>query len=194
MAEERVSRKILEDASKKAGEIREGAQRKAGEIGERAKAEVKEIGEKSKADAQTAARDEKERLIALAKLELRKSLLRAKRRLVDEAFEGAVSQLNFLKKGEYQKLVKRLLLQAVETGDEEVIVSPEENRIDQRFVNRVSKELGDRGGLKLSEEKRAMKGGFILRRGKVEVKATFESLVDGVRDELEMEVARLLFG
>lgn len=194
MAEEKVSKKILEDARKGAEEIGEEANRKAREIGERAAAEAKEIKEKSKAEASDAARDEEGRLIALAKLELRKSLLTAKRSLVDETFEKAVSRLNSLERGEYQKFVKRLLLDAAESGDEEVVVSPKEDRIDKQFLRKVSKELHSKGTLKLSQEKREMKGGFVLKKGRVEVKATFDSLVDGLRDELEIEVARLLFG
>lgn len=194
MAEEKVSKKILEDAAKRAAEIKEEGKRKAGEIDEGAVAEKKGIEEKSRTEATHAARAEKERLIALAKLELRKSLLAAKRHLVDDAFEKAVSRLSSLEKGDYEEFVKRLLLQAVDTGDEEVIVSPGEDRLDKRFLDKVNGELDEKGGLKLSEERRETKGGFILKRGRIEVKATFDSLVDGVRDELEMEVAKILFG
>jgi len=193
MAEERVSKKIREDAQKRAEEIREEAKRRAKEIEERAKVEARRIEEEAKAEALEASGKESERLIALERLEIRKSLLAAKRSLVDEAFERAVSWLNSLKKEEYRRFVKKLLLKAIETGDEEVIVSPEENRTDRKFLHAVSQELDDGGKLKLSQEKREMRGGFILKRGRVEVKATFDSLVNELRDELEMEVAKLLF-
>lgn len=193
MAEEKVSRKILEDAKKRAKELKEEVETRIRDIEEQARIEVNQIEERAKAEALEGANHEKERLMALAKLELRKSLLGAKRTMIDEAFEKAVTQLNSLKKVDYQGFVKKLLLRAVETGDEEVVVSSEEDVIDQEFLDGVNRELGDKGGLKLSEERREMRGGFVLSRGRVEVKATFDALVDGLRDELEMEVAKILF-
>lgn len=48
--------------------------------------------------------------------------------------------------------------------------------------------------LTLAEETRPMKGGFILRDGKVEVNCAFETLVRLQRTEMAGEVAKTLFG
>lgn len=48
--------------------------------------------------------------------------------------------------------------------------------------------------LTLAEDTRPMRGGFILREGKVEVNCAFETLVRLQRTEMAGEVAKILFG
>lgn len=102
-----------------------------------------------------------------------------------------------MKGGEYFKLMEDLLLKAVEDGDEEVIISEKTMRkLGNDFLGRVNQRLrtgGKKGELSLAEEKRQVGSGFILRKGKKEVNCSFESLLGSKREELEGEVARILF-
>ncbi|MFI3254011.1 MAG: V-type ATP synthase subunit E family protein [Eubacteriales bacterium] len=52
---------------------------------------------------------------------------------------------------------------------------------------------GSDGGVSLSEETRPLKGGFIMLDGDVEINCDFDTLVRLQRNELELEVAGLLF-
>ena len=96
---------------------------------------------------------------------------------------------------DYRKLCSKLILKAVETGDEEVIVDKNETRIDQKFVKQINRELGPgfKGNLRLSDEKQDLGGGFVLKRGKIKNNVSFEVLLAQARKELEIELAKELF-
>jgi hypothetical protein len=87
------------------------------------------------------------------------------------------------------------MLDAVETGDEEVILDENESRIDQEFIKQVNRELGPgyRGNLRLSGERQNIGAGFILRRGKIKTNVSVNVLLDQARKELEIELAKQLF-
>jgi V/A-type H+-transporting ATPase subunit E len=60
-------------------------------------------------------------------------------------------------------------------------------------INTQLKARGIKGELKLSDEARGISGGFILKKGDIEVNNTFEALIRMTRDELEAEVVKVLF-
>ncbi len=68
--------------------------------------------------------------------------------------------------------------------------------ITEAFVNEINSELtqkGKLGKLSLSDEIRDFKAGFILEKNGIEINNSFEALISSMKDELEYEVARLLF-
>ena len=89
----------------------------------------------------------------------------------------------------------RLIYEAVETGDEEVIIDHNETRIDQDFVNSINSQLASdgKGRLKLSEQRQDLGAGFVLSRGKIKNNVSLKVLMDGARKELEVELAKQLF-
>ena len=87
-----------------------------------------------------------------------------------------------------------LLVESVETGTEEVIVGKaDKGIIDSKVISAANKKLGRKGNLTLSKTSGSMAGGFILRRGKVDLNLSFDGLVEHAREGLETEVAKLLF-
>lgn len=191
---EKVIQKILDEAKEKVGGIEERAKEEADGILAEAKGKVSGIEGNAKKEAEERGRTEKERHLALARVEVRNSLLSVKRRLSEEVFEKALESLTH-EKG-YRGWMSSLLLQGVETGDEEVIVGNRETEMDQDFlleVNEMIQKDGKKGNLRFSPERREIMGGFILRRERVETHASLEALFEGVRDELEVEVAKILF-
>ena len=89
----------------------------------------------------------------------------------------------------------RLMLGAVETGEEEIIVNDNESRIDAEFINDINSKLGPdkKGNLKLSKEKQNLGGGFILKRGKIKNNVSLKVLLSQAREKLEIELAKDLF-
>jgi V/A-type H+-transporting ATPase subunit E len=89
-----------------------------------------------------------------------------------------------------------LMLEAVETGDEEVIVDKNERRIDKKFIQSINQQLASprKGNLKLSEDRANLKGGFVLKRGKIKNNVSVEVLLIQAHKELEIELAKELFG
>jgi vacuolar-type H+-ATPase subunit E/Vma4 len=90
----------------------------------------------------------------------------------------------------------KLMLEVVETGDEEVVVDSKEKRIDQKFIEKINQQLGHgrKGNLKLSEERANLGGGFILKRGKIRNDVSVGVLLAKAREGLEIELAKEIFG
>ena len=104
-----------------------------------------------------------------------------------------------LKSDEYTQLLERIILSLDLQGDEEILVQPGprgDSLLGKSFLKQVNAALqrqGKTGALKILEEKRLVSGGFIVRRGRVEINCTFPDLLNSRREALEIELAALLF-
>ena len=195
MEAEQVVEKILADARAEADKIKKQADDR--EADEQAKLS-EQLGEyKNQTDtlAKQAGEDEKSHILAAARMNIAKEFLAEKRKILDEVYEQARQQLQNLPDEEYRALIKKLLLDTVETGDEEVIVDTNEGRIDNDFIKQINRELGPgyKGNLKLADERQKLGVGFILTRGKVKTNVSIEVLLDQARKELEIQLAKELF-
>jgi len=196
MEAKEVVEKILSDARAEAEKIKSQAKDK--EAAEKAKLN-EQLGEYNKQTellAQKAGEDKKAHLLAAARMDIAKDYLTEKRKILDEVFDQARQKLQNLPDEQYRKLMTKLMLKAVETGDEEVIVDNNEKRIDQKFIKHINHELGPgyKGNLRLSDERQNLGGGFILKRGKIKNNVSIEVLLAQARKELEIELAKQLFG
>jgi V/A-type H+-transporting ATPase subunit E len=196
MEGQQVVEKILTDAGTEAEKIKSQAQEK--EAAEQAKLDEQLSEYKKQTDiiAQKAGEDKKAHLLAAARMDIAKQLLAEKRKILDEVFARVRQQLENLSDEQYRKLMTKLMLEAVETGDEEVIIDNEEKRIDQKFIESINQQLapGRKGNLKLSEDRANLRRGFILKRGKIKNNVSVEVLLAQARRELEIELAKGLFG
>ena len=195
MEAQSVIDKILADAQAEAERITGEAEEKESLEQAKLTSQLQEYKRQTEILADRAGKDEKSHILAAARMEIAGELLAEKRKILDEVFELARRQLKSLPDDEYGKLITKLMLGAVETGDEEVILDKNENRIDQQFINMVNQQLcsSKKGNLRLSEEEQDIEGGFILRRGRIKTNVSFDVLLDRARKELEIELAKELF-
>jgi V/A-type H+-transporting ATPase subunit E len=195
MEAEQVVEKILADAKAEAEKIAKQAREK--EAAEQAKLAEQLDRHKKQTEvlAKKAGEDEKSHVLAAARMDIAMQFLAEKRKILDEVFEQARKQLHKLPDDQYRKLCTKLMLEAVETGDEEVVVDTNENRIDQEFIKQVNRELdpGYKGNLRLSDERQDLGAGFILKRGKIKTNVSVDVLLNQARKELEIDLAKELF-
>jgi len=195
MDAQQVIDKILADAKNEADKIKkEAGQSQASEQAGFDK-ELAAYNKQSEVLAKKAGEDKKAHLLASARMDIAKDYLAEKRKILDEIFGQAQLQLQNLPDDEYRDLMAKLMLDAVETGDEEVIVDPNEKRIDEKFIEQINGKLsgGTKGNLKLSNEKQDIGAGFILKRGKIKNNVSAAVLFGQARKELEIELAKELF-
>jgi V/A-type H+-transporting ATPase subunit E len=191
---DKVVAKIMKEAEKQSTEILRAAKEEAGKIDGSAKKEALKIAEEAKRLSKERALEEKERILATTKLDIRKALLERKQRLMDEAFKNASVNLRQKNTKDYVGLIEELLLKAVDTGTEEVIVGEADREIvTPEVVAEVNRKLGSKGKLKLSSSVGSMTGGFVLRQGKIDTNFSFDGLIELAREGLETEVAKVLF-
>jgi len=190
-----VVEKILADARAEAQKIKKEAEEKESAEQVRLNEQLDEYKKQTEIIAQKAGEDEKSHILAAARMDIAKEFLAEKRKILDEVFEQAHQQLQNLPDDEYRALIKKLILDAVETGDEEVVIDTKEKRIDREFIKQINSELGSgkKSDLRLSDQKQDIGAGFILKRGKVKTNVSIGVLLDQARKELEIELAKELF-
>jgi V/A-type H+-transporting ATPase subunit E len=194
----KLKQKIIDDAEAEAREILEQANAEAKAIRDEAEAEARRIEDEAKAKADAEAKEHIRRQVSLGELEARKAVLAEKGKVLEEVFNRALDDLKRRDREGGYALTKKLMLKAVEHGDEEVIISPEDrSAVGEALVRDINSKLksdGRRAEITLSEETRDIRGGFILRRGRAETNSSHETLLAMLRDEVETEIAKILFG
>ena len=149
---------------------------------------AQEILQKAEADAKS----KKERVISSAKLKVRNNKLAAKQEIIDEVFEKSRNKLTELSKEQFLNFVKNSILSMNLTGKQTLILNETGLKfVDDSFIDELNKEA--KATIALSKTAGNFKGGFILENNGIEINSTYEALVSSLRDELEFEVAKVLF-
>lgn len=194
---EKLKEKILQDSEAKADAVIAEAKRQAQEIIDKANGRAvqraEEIHKKASADAA-----EKLKISnSMLELEMRKDILLTKQQLIEEVFHKALQSLSNMDSNEYEAILFKLIVGAVETGREEILLSAKDrNKLGADFGSKLNTALvqaGKNGTIKVSEETRDIAGGFVLKSEGVEINYSFEALLRMYRDEIEPEVAAILF-
>ena len=73
-----------------------------------------------------------------------------------------------------------------------VLNSKDRENIGERLVKAVNEKLGAEK-VALSNDTVQASGGFVLKRGKIEINSTFETIIDSMKDELTRQIANALF-
>jgi V/A-type H+-transporting ATPase subunit E len=186
---EKIIEHIGEEFSLEIDKIKKETQDRVSKILKEARGKAASIkGEVLKA-ASFEAQRRRDRILTTANLEARRVVLKEKECLIEEAYKRALTKIKKLGKKSYQDIIKKMLLKTAKSGPGEVIISKEDRkRITPSFIKNINKEL------KISKDERKISGGFILKRKKIEINNSFESLLRSKREELELRLVRILFG
>jgi V/A-type H+-transporting ATPase subunit E len=197
MALNEIVTKISGDAKTQAEKLIDQAQSEAQRYIDKAKAEIESRCKQILTDGEQQATRRKNQRLQIATLDNRKRILAEKQALIATVFERALKELEHLDKSKYTSMLKKMLANYPLEGDEELIVSAaDRERLGKEFITELNKSLkiqGKQGNCRWSTEQRPIKGGFIVRRQKIEGNCSFESLLKSQQEELEQEVARILF-
>ncbi len=197
MSAEKIIEKILSDAQAEAERVRESARKQAVQIQEQAQREAQRQRELILAQAREEAQSRRRAQLAAANAAARNARLAARRAVLDLVFAQVAARLAALPQNEYRHWLLRLIPHAVETGEEEVILSPSDRQaFGEAFVKAANAQLvqhGKKGALKLSVETRDFGRGFVLKGKNNETNVTVATLLQRAQDALEIEVAQMLF-
>lgn len=191
-----ILQKIAEDAKVQAAGIIETAQKNCESIkadyGKQAVQQEKEILSAAAAQAEAI----RLRAASQSGIEQRNLKLEARRAAIDAAFEKAMETLCGMSDEKKVALYSEMAVQSV-SGDAAVIMnSAERASIGEAVIKMASKKLvNERKVYKLyiADDIGKFRGGIKLREGNIETNCTFEVLVSRAKEELEPEVARVLF-
>jgi vacuolar-type H+-ATPase subunit E/Vma4 len=131
----RLRQKITGDAEAEASKIIEEGTAEAKAILDAAQDEADRITSDFKTKAEAEAKEYVRRQVSLRELEARKAVLTEKGKVIDQVFDQVLDELRRRDRDGGYSLTRDLLLKAIEVGDEEIIVSPEDKgSIDRSFL------------------------------------------------------------
>lgn len=185
-----IKNKIQADANAEAEQIIENAKAQADEINKETDSRIQEIKDFYKERFNKEKPEILNRREIVAKLDVEKIELGVKQSLIQNAFDEALKSLTSLSKDKYLGFVEALLDQAVETGQEEILLGESEKKITKEWVNTYNEQKGKK--LVLSKDKLPISGGFVLRNENISTNCSFEMLLNWIREDLEADVVKRL--
>ncbi len=191
-----ILRKIEETAQQESARILAEAEQK----GRTVLGEAKEHAAQRSQQVLGEARSQAERANSLAKTRSdalkRQMVLKEKQAALDAVFSEALDRLAALPPAEYQGIILQALKNSAK-GNETIILGAEDRqRLGPEFretANAAVGLTGESAGFTVQYADGTLGGGFILVSGGVSLNVTFPALVKKLRDEMEIEVARILF-
>lgn len=196
MSLDNILNKIRTEGQAEAAKITANAQASADAILAEAKAQTEQRRQEILAQAKREADEDEQRQLTVAGLEARKDLLMARQEVIEQAFAQALADLRKMPSADYRQLLKGMLMDAVQTGDEEIVVDQIDRALfTDAFLAEINEALvaaGKQGHLRLGAGTRHTDGGFILTTGEVDINATFATRLKELREDLEPEVAKVL--
>lgn len=192
---DRIKAKILEEAKAASNQMLTEARAEAERVMADAQkqAAIIRVDAEKKADADADAM--KKRMLAISQLEGRKEMLKARQEVVDMAYTKALEKLVTQDTAAYQKMMLDLVVQAAgNTGGELMLGEQDMKRLGDAFVVKVNQVLAGKSTITLCAAPIATTGGFVLRRGEMELNSTFDILLSQMRPKVETEVVAILFG
>ena len=187
-----MTSKILKDAEAGKENILAAAEEEKNKIISKKVSSAIEIAQEILEKAEVEAKSKKERVISSAKLKVRNNKLAAKQEIIDEVFEKSIDKLTKLSKEDFLNFVKNAISSMNLSGKQTLILNEEGLKfVDEAFIDELNKNVDAQ--IILGETPGKFKGGFILENNGIEINSTYEALVSSLRDELEFEVAKVLF-
>ena len=191
-----IVKAILDDANADVKATKDQTKAQIKQMKEKTDAEIKKQMDALNKETEKKSAELKRREKTIMDVEIRRNNLMVKREMVNEAFDEAFEALCKLDGKDYKDIVKSMMLNSVETGDEEILAGADA-KIDKKLIDEVNKELksiGKAGQLTLSKDKGDFTGGFVLRNKGIETNCTFGMLINQIKPKIESEVADILFG
>lgn len=189
-----LTSKILRDAEERKEKILVSAQEEKNKILSKKIAKAQELEKEIIQKAEVEAKSKKERILSSETLKVRNNKLSAKQEIIKEVFEKSIDTLSNISGDDFLRFVKNSILSLGVIGEQTLTLNKNGMElVDLTFIYDLNQLLGDRGNIKLNPNVGSFKGGFILESNGIEINNTYEALVSSLRDELEFEVARVLF-
>lgn len=190
--------KIIRDAENRRDEIMHEAEKESAKLISKSTAAAELEKRKKIAKAKMEAPVRKERIVSSAAMEVRNRRLEAKQKVIERVFDEAAQSLTALPDREYLNFISKTLVSLDLKGDETLIFAQRDSsRIDDKFIQSINGVLYSKGktaNIKIDKSFGNFMGGFIVQQDGIELNYTFDAVLNSMRDELEQEVADLLFG
>ncbi|MDD7457639.1 MAG: V-type ATP synthase subunit E [Clostridia bacterium] len=186
-----IINKILADAEEKASQIKTQSKIDCDEVIASAESEAKKMMDEVLQNKQSVIDETVKRQKAVAELDAKKIVLKAKKDAIDEAFRLAKEKLNSLSSEKYFEVVSNMISTYAEDGDVVTVSAKDKKLITKAKLDKIA--TAKKIKLTLNKEYGDFEGGVILSGNGMDKNLTFDVELKTLRDEMETEIADMIF-
>lgn len=193
---EDILKGIKEKARASSQDIADAAEEEAAKRVRAAGEEGRDLARGIVAEAQTKAAAQELVARSRADSQARQMVLKEKQDLVSAVFDKALASLQATPSAEYTDVLLKAIVQNASGGEEVVLGREEEEKLGAIFASLANQELREAGKPAIARvifSSGSLGGGLLLRKGGILTNITFPAALKKIRDELEIDVAVLLF-
>lgn len=184
-----LTSRILADANEHASAVIKSAEADAAQVMDAAGKDADKAAQGILAAAQHQCEAIAERAESQSGIEQRNMQLSARRSAIDAAFSLAMEKLQSYPQDKMTAFLSSIAEKQM-SDNAELIFNAKDRELGQKVCENLNA-LGKKAVL--SDTQGNFAGGFIIKEGSIETNCTFEVLIKGVAEEVETEVASILF-
>ena len=190
---EKITARIAADAQQEIAAVKEAADSRIAEIRAGYEKKAEEAYEEQLRSGLRDAEQYASRIERTAQLESKKEVLALRQEMVSEAFRLAEAKIAAMDEQQYIAYLTRKACETGLKGEVQMVMNEKDKAaVGQKVADAVNA-ANPEAKLTLAEETKEMLGGFILRQGNVEINCTVDIMLELIRGEAAMEVAKVLF-
>ena len=185
MTAEKIIEQIKKDSDKEIKQILQEAKGQANSIIKDAKKEAEQESEKIISDGKQQGENIKRILISKANQDAKREIMNAREKIIEECFTKAHHELSILKGEEYEKIIKKLIVDGNKKLGEKGLL----------FVSRgAGKNIAKNLGIKIDGYVESS-GGVLLKSsdGRVILDHTFDGILKREKDKMRRKIGAILF-
>ena len=182
----RLTEKITADAEKKYQLVLNDAQVEIEKQERLKRSQLEEQFEKEK-------RAEMYLQISDIHIQSRNKVLAAKQSVLEELFSEALERLNQMEAADFQAFVTKGVQEAQVFGEVELVLGEKSAHLLTEGSLKEIQQTIPECRLTVAKQVLRRKGGFLLRRGDIELNFTFDALLDAGKEELSHTLLQLIF-
>jgi len=185
MSAEKIIKRIKKDAEKEVKNILKEAEKQAAKIQDDTKKQVKTEVEKILRDGKKQCENIKKILISKANQDVKREIIKAQEKIIEECFNKAYQKLFSLPEKKYADMVTRLIKKSCAELGRQCLIT---------ISRDIDRKIAEKLGIKVEGQVKAS-GGVILKSadGKITIDNTFDSILKRRKDELRTQVGKILF-
>lgn len=192
---EKITDQIMEEANASAKEIMDAANAKRAAVLKDAEEAARKIRETLDKETEEEVMRLQEKSVSKREQDRKVALLQAKQAFIANVLQKSYERFLAQEETSYFDTLVKVAEKYALKGEGVLIMNEKDKaRMPQDFAERVNKAAEKKGGsIRISDETRAIEGGFVLVYGGIEENCSFKALFDAKRDVLLDQVHRELF-
>lgn len=192
MGIDKITSKILSDAESVAKSVLEQAERESDDILENAKEKADKIVEEAKQKGLSDKEISINRRSSVADIDGRKLILQKKQNLIEETFKKAAEEITSMDQEKYVDFLVGIIKDTGKTHGELVFNKKDFISVGQKVMDKANLTIPE-SEFTLSQETKDIKGGLLIKSGKIYISGSIDSLFEEIKEEMTAKVADILF-